>query len=220
LANCVIYRHFTRKISPSRSPGSSGGYDGGGGGVGCLRESGPGSRGPMSACDSPTDGIRAWHGGALGPSWLVPVCLMGWWGNNAKNRVSRTRSRCSLKRVAPSATQSLHFWLLSLQTSPSHTTSSILRLLPTFSSSPTLPPELQDQAPHPTPIAVLLPSLQPLPRSLSHLDLCEVSPLPLLSGTAASSRSDFPLSHHQIRRDVRPEARYVSPRHPIPSSSL
>lgn len=124
---------------------------------------------------------------------------MGWWGNNAKNRVSRTRSRCSLKRVAPFAIPSLQFLASFSANFPisTHPTSSILLLTTSSPSQLPYPPRI---CPQNCKISHLIPprsrfffplSLQPLPRSLSRLNLCEVSPLPLLSGTAASSRSDF-----------------------------
>lgn len=123
---------------------------------------------------------------------------MGWWGNNAKNRVSRTRSRCSLKEWRPLQSQACNFWLLSLQTSPSQP-------IP-------LPPSSSSQLPHPHNF-LILPDFAPrTARSVTsshpdrgssslslsshchahyHVSTSEVSPLPLLSGTAASSRSDF-----------------------------
>lgn len=151
-------------MPPSCSPGSSGGYGDGGGVVGArLMGSGAARSQSPPAIRQPTDSEPATEGCARGAR-SKPVCLMGWWGNNAKNRVSRTRSRCSLKRVAPFAVQGLQF-LASFSANfpiPSHflhPPPPNFLTLSTSSSSPTLPPELQDQSPHPTPIAVLLPSL-------------------------------------------------------------
>lgn len=152
-----------------------------------------------SACDSSTDGIRAWHGGAREGRSVQARLFNGVVGQQREeSRLQNTVPLLPKKSGAPLQSQACNFWLLSLQTSPSQP-------IP-------LPPSSSSQLPHPHNFLILPDfaprtarsvtsshpnrgssslSLQPLPRSLSRLNLCEVSPLPLLSGTAASSRSDF-----------------------------
>lgn len=148
-----------------------------------------------SACDSSTDGIRAWHGGAREGRSVQARLFNGVVGQQREeSRLQNTvpllpKKSGALCNPKPAI---FGFFLCKLpHLNPSHflhPPPHNFLTLTTSLSSPTL--KISHLIPPRSRLFFPL-SLQPLPRSLSRLNLCEVSPLPLLSGTAASSRSDF-----------------------------
>lgn len=212
-------------MPPSRSPGSSGGYGGGDGGgvVGArLRGSGAARSQSPPAIRQPTDSEPATDG-CLGRSVQARLFNGVVGQQREESRLQNTVPLLPKKSGALCNPRPAIFGFYSLQTSPSHPTSSIL-LLPT--SSPSQLPHPPRLCPQNCKINHLIPprsrfffplSLLPLPRPLSRLNLCEVSPLPLLSGTAASSRSDFPHfpSQNTPRCTSRSAVSQPSPSHPL-----
>lgn len=135
-----------------------------------------GSRGRQeskSACDSSTDGIRAWHGGAREGRSVQARLFNGVVGQQREeSRLQNTvpllpKKSGALCNPKPAI---FGFFLCKLpHLNPSHflhPPPHNFLTLTTSLSSPNLPPELQDQSPHPTPIAVLLPSLSPATATL------------------------------------------------------